>query len=120
MVRGLEYHETTTTDVYQGCCIGKSTKMSCKRLKEKQSKRILELIYSDLCGPMSVRSISGSRYFMTLIDDYSRKTVVYLLKGKDEVAHRIKTFINKMEREKELKIEHFKTDNGLEYCNKDL
>lgn len=57
---------------------------------------------------------------MTLIDDYSRKTVVYFLKGKDEVAHTIKTFINKIEREKKLKIVRFRTDNGLEYCNKDL
>lgn len=69
---------------------------------------------------MPVKSIGGSKYVMTLIDDYSRKITVYFLKNKDEVAPYIKKFINKVEREKGLKIKRFRSDNGLEYCNKEL
>lgn len=68
---------------------------------------------------MPVNSIGGSRYIMTLIDDYSRKIMVYFLKNKNEVVHNIKNFVNKVERDKGLKIKRFRTDNGLEYCNKE-
>ncbi|KMQ86904.1 retrovirus-related pol polyprotein from transposon tnt 1-94 [Lasius niger] len=118
-VRGLDYHKTDS-DLCHGCCIGKSTKVPCKRINGRQSRGILELIHSDLCGPMSVKSIGGSRYIMTLIDDYSRKTMVYFLKSKDEAVHNIKNFISKVERDKGLKIKRFRSDNGLEYCNKEL
>lgn len=57
---------------------------------------------------------------MTLIDDYSHKTIVYFLKNKDEVVHNIKNFISKIERNKGVKIKRFRTDNVLEYCNKEL
>lgn len=118
-VRGLEYHKIAS-ELCHGCCIGKSTKVSSKRINGRQSKGILELVHSDLCGPMPVKSLGGSRYIMTLIDDYSRRTTVYFLKNKNEVVHYVKSFINKVERDKNLKIKRFRTDNGLEYCNKEL
>lgn len=118
-VRGLDYHKVNS-DLCHGCCIGKSTKVPCKRINRRQSRGVLELIHSDLCGPMPVKSIGGSRYIMTLIDDYSRKTMVYFLKNKDEAVRNIKIFISKVERDKGLKIKRFRSDNGLEYCNKEL
>lgn len=119
LVNGLDKYKLES-ELCQGCCIGKSTKAPCKRINERQSKGLLELIHSDLCGPMPVNSIGGSKYVMTLIDDYSRKTMVYFLKSKDEVAPNIKNFINKVERDKGLKIKRFRTDNGLEYCNREM
>lgn len=84
-VRGLDYHKVDS-DLCHGCCIGKSTKMPCKSINGRQTKGILELIHSDLCDPMPVNSIGGSKYLLTLTDDYSRKIVVYFLKNKDEVV----------------------------------
>lgn len=69
---------------------------------------------------MPVNSIDGSKYLLTLTDDYSRKIVVYFLKSKDEVVQSIENFVNKVERDKDLKIKRFRTDNGFEYCNKEL
>ena len=45
----------------------------------------LELVHSDLCGPLPSASFSGFKYFLTFIDDYSRRTWVYFLKLKSEV-----------------------------------
>ena len=44
-----------------------------------QSKRKLELVHSDVCGPLElqVESIGGSRYFVTIIDDYSKCVSVH-------------------------------------------
>jgi len=52
----------------------------------------LELVHTDVCGPMNLSSVGGNKYFLTFIDDFSRKTWIYLLKSKDEVFHRFKIF----------------------------
>ena len=46
---------------------------------------MLGLIHSDIFGPLSTRALSGAKYFVTFIDDHSRKMWIYFLKTKDEV-----------------------------------
>ena len=46
---------------------------------------LLELVHSDLCGPMKTKTLGGALYFVTFIDDCSRKLWVYVLKTKDQV-----------------------------------
>uniref|UniRef100_A0A5S6R013 Integrase catalytic domain-containing protein n=1 Tax=Trichuris muris TaxID=70415 RepID=A0A5S6R013_TRIMR len=60
------------------------------RKSETRASRLIELVHSDLCGPMPTKPPSGNRYFLTLIDDHSRFTVVGLLKSKDEVCDTVK------------------------------
>lgn len=119
LVRGLE--NTNIENVHcQGCIVGKSTKVACKQIKSKQTKAVLELVHSDLCGPMPVKSIGGSTYFLTFTDDYSRKTNVFCLKGKDEVTSYVQRYIARVERETDRKLKRIRTDNGLEFCNREL
>ena len=47
--------------------------------KGKRAKETLELIHSDVCGPMSTYARGGYLYFVTLIDEYSRYGYVYLM-----------------------------------------
>ena len=46
---------------------------------------VLELVYSDVCGPITIRSLGGSCYFMTFVDYHSRKLWVYAMKMRDQV-----------------------------------
>ena len=50
------------------------------------------LIYSDIYEPMYTGALNGAEYFVTFIDDHSRKTWIYFLKTKDEVFDRFKEF----------------------------
>lgn len=77
----------------------------------------LQIVHSDLCGPMQHTSYGGSRYFLTFIDDYTRKVFVYFLKGKDEVLNYFKDFKRYVENQTDLKIKTLRTDNGREYIN---
>ena len=52
--------------------------------KEKKSEK-LELVHTDLWGPAQVSSLGGSRYYVTFIDDATRKTWVYSIKQKSDV-----------------------------------
>ena len=56
-----------------------------KSVGDIRSTRQLQLVHSDVCGPMQTRSIGGQNYFVTFIDDYSRCCAVYFLKQKSEV-----------------------------------
>jgi hypothetical protein len=55
---------------------------------DSRSKGILDLVHSDVCGSMSVSSLGGFLYYVTFIDDFSRKTWIYFMKTKDEVFNR--------------------------------
>ena len=53
------------------CLVGKQHRVSFGRKSKKLEK--LELVYSDVCGPMDVETLEGNRYFVTFIDDATRK-----------------------------------------------
>lgn len=65
-------------------------------------------------------SVGGNRYILTFIDDYSRYTVVKLLKQKNEVTRTVKDYINSMKTYFEHEIKVIRTDNGREYINREL
>lgn len=55
-------------------------------------KQPLDLVHTDLCGPMRTQPICESCYFLIFIDDYSRKTWVYFLKKKSKTFAKFKEF----------------------------
>ena len=61
--------------------MGKYTKNALTS-SDSRSAGVLDLIHSNLCGPMSVVSLRGFEYYVTFIDDHSRKTWIYFLKNK--------------------------------------
>ena len=66
------------------CAEGKQCRNPFKS-SDSRSDAILELVYSDVAGPMENVSLGGARYMLTFIDDFSRKIFPYFLKRKSEV-----------------------------------
>ena len=64
---------------------------------------------------MTTTSLSGYVYYVSFIDDYSHKTSIYFLKGKNEVFSKFKGFKAFVENLSEKKIKVFKSDNGGEF-----
>ena len=70
---------------YDHCLVRKQHWASFNsRFKKKLEK--LELVYSDVCGLMDVETLGGNRYFVTFIDDATRKVWIYLLRSNDKVV----------------------------------
>lgn len=70
------------------------SKISFKPLKKSQNADDrLKLVHSDVCGPLQVKSNGKVIYFLTLVDDYSRMTLVNLLKRKSEVVRNAREFV---------------------------
>jgi hypothetical protein len=61
------------------------------------------------------KTLGGASYFVTFIDDHSRKVWAYLLKTKDEVLNVFKEFHSMVERETGKKLKVLRSDNGGEY-----
>jgi hypothetical protein len=68
MVKGIPELQYTHKGICRGCALGKNVKNPFSS-SDNRSKEILELIHSDVCGPMRVKSLGGSLYYVTLIDD---------------------------------------------------
>jgi hypothetical protein len=103
--------------VCNGCAQGKNIKNPFPK-RDNKEEGVLELIHSDVCGPIPSSSINGYVYYVSFIDDYSCKTWMYFLKSKDEVFSKFKEFKALIENLSKRKIKILKSDNGGEYTSK--
>ncbi|KAJ9560716.1 hypothetical protein OSB04_005876 [Centaurea solstitialis] len=100
------------------CLAGKQNRVSFKSHPPSRKENILDLVHSDVCGPMKTRTLGGCSYFVTFIDDHSRKVWVYTLKSKDQVFDVFKQFHASVERQTGKKLKCIRTDNGGEYIGR--
>lgn len=80
-----------------------------------RAKDALKLVHSDLCGPITLATYGGQRYFLLLMDDCSRYMWLQLLMSKDEAAAAIKKFETRAEAESGKKLRVLRTDRGGEF-----
>ena len=119
IVTGVPILSVEHDDLCRGCVLGKYAKASFSR-SNNRAECVLGLIHSDICGPMSTRTLSGGEYFVTFIDNHSRKTSIYFFKTKDEVFDRFREFKALVENMTGRKIKVLCSDNGGEYTDKDF
>ncbi|KRZ93244.1 Retrovirus-related Pol polyprotein from transposon TNT 1-94 [Trichinella sp. T8] len=96
---------------------GKQTQSPFPKSQTKRRCRPLELIHTDICGPVRQNSIGGSKYFVTFIDDHSRWCEIYFLKNRNEVLDAFMDFKSHAENQTGNKIKTLRSDNATEYCS---
>ena len=105
-------------DVYLERCThylaGKQNRVSFKSSPPSRKQGILDLVYSNVYGPIKKGTLDGAYYFVTFIDDHSRKLWVYTLKSKYQVLDVFKQFKALVERQIDKKLRCIKIDNGGE------
>ena len=98
------------------CVMGKARRVRFNT-GQRWTKGTLDYVHSDLWGPSSTESLSGARYFMSLIDDHSRKVWTFILKSKDQAFSTFRDWKTMVETQTGRKVKRLRTDNGLEYCS---
>ena len=92
-----------------------------KRLKfptsTHTSNATLDYVHADLWGPSRTESHGGARYFLSLVDDFSRKVWVHFLKHKNEAFKVFEEWKVLVETQTGRKLRKLRTDNGLEFCD---
>ena len=88
--------------------------------KGLRANQPLELIHSDVCGPMNVKARGGYEYFITFIDDYSRYGYVYLMQHKSDTFEKFKEYRAEVENQLGKTIKTLRSDRGGEYLDNDF
>ena len=104
------------------CDICIQSKMTAKisRKSSSGSTTYLGLVYSDIGGPYTPKTLGGNKYYVTFLDSATKWAEVRLIKSKDEVYNCFLEFLALEERESRELLKRLHSDNGLEYKNKEF
>jgi hypothetical protein len=75
-------------------------------------------MHTDLVGPTITKGLKGEKYFMLLVDDYTRMALVCFLKNKSEYFENLKIYKEMVESEMDSKMKCLRSDNGGEFTSK--
>ncbi len=118
MVNGMNLKEVPLHHVCEACIEGKHQRTYFPKDEATRASKLLELVYSDVCGSMKTTSCGGARYFVTFIDDFSKKNHVYLLKAKRKVFDKFEAYKALVDNQTSMKIKTLRSDNGREFVSK--
>ncbi|MCO5591563.1 hypothetical protein L7F22_045550 [Adiantum nelumboides] len=117
MVHDLSLLEMPPRHVCEGCVLGKMHRFAFSQNGSVRATRKLQLVHSDVCGPMRTPSVGNSLYFVTFIVDFSRFCWVYPLKAKSDVFAIFQHYVSMVENETSCKVQTLRIDRGGEYMS---
>ncbi|XP_071704401.1 uncharacterized protein [Rutidosis leptorrhynchoides] len=109
-------------DVFSPCDVCHKAKQTRDLfpLSDHISTEIGELIHLDVWGPYKVTTREGFRYFLTVVDDFSKSVWVFLLSNKSDTSENIINFVHMFKNQFNKSIKVFRSDNGTEFLNHTL
>ena len=119
---GLKPIDCKCDGVCEGCMKGKAHQAAYGKLPSDRNKatRPLERVHLDVCGPMQVESLSGSKYLLVIVDEFSRRAWGFCIKQKSEAAGKILNWCREASVKLSLPIVEMHSDNGGEFLNDTL
>ncbi|GJR78475.1 zinc finger, CCHC-type containing protein [Tanacetum coccineum] len=109
-----------TTQICDVCLIGKHSRAPFPKKAKARSTSPLDLVYGDLCGPITPPTPSGKKYIFLLVDDYSRYMWAYFLSTKDQAFDTFKEFKKSTENELRTTLKMLRTDRGGEFTSNEF
>jgi transposase InsO family protein len=111
---GMPSISLSKSEISKGCMLGKNTKKTFPN-SDNRAQGTLDLVHSDLCGAMSSHSLNGCLYYVSFIDDCSRKCWIYFLKAKSDTFDKFKEYKAFIEKQTGKHIRTLRKDNGGEF-----
>jgi hypothetical protein len=96
------------------CHYAKQKKLSFP-VSTSHSSSKYEMLHFDIWDPLSIASVHNHKFFLTIVDDYSRYTWIILLKSKAEVSSHIQNFITSIQTQFHITPKIIRSDNGPEF-----
>ncbi len=103
-----------------GTCITSKQHKIARPSSSSDSQRPLELLHTDVCGPLEEPSLGGCVYLVTYLDDHSKMAIVRTVARKSDVPELTKHVILFMEKQSGHDLLVLRSDNGTEYVNRRL
>ncbi|KAJ4728947.1 Retrovirus-related Pol polyprotein from transposon TNT 1-94 [Melia azedarach] len=106
--------------VCESCQMGKLHRFPFPSQAKWKATEKLELVHSDVCGPMQTPSLNQNRYFILFVDDFTRMTWVYFMNIKSQAFSCFKKFKSLAETQSGVKVKKLRTNNGKEYISNEF
>ncbi|WVY90035.1 hypothetical protein V8G54_035549 [Vigna mungo] len=106
-------------DFCDHCVLGKSHRIPFGKGKHS-TERPFEYVHADLWGPARTLTHGGGAYFLSIIDDFSRRVWIYVLKNKSETFQKFKEWHTQIENQLGCRLKCLRTDNGLEFVSEEF
>ena len=116
----LPISKTVELGLCEDCVLGKQKKVSFSKTGREPKAEKLKLVHTDVWGPAPIQSLGGSRYYVTFIDDSTRKVWVYFLKNKSDVFNTFRKWKAEVENETGMRLKCLRSDNGGEYDSQEF
>jgi transposase InsO family protein len=119
-ILGLTNFHFEKDRVCSACQVGEQVGAHHPHKNIMTTDRPLELLHMDLFGPITYISIGGSKYYLIIVDDYSRFTWVFFLQEKSQAQETLKGFLRRAQNEFGLRINKIRSDNGTDFKNSQI
>jgi len=112
-------HKLKNLEFCEHCIFGKLHRSKFPKAVHR-TKGTLDYVHADCWGPSRVESLCGHRYFLSIIDDYSRMTWVFTMRHKGDAFSRFREWKTLVENQTGKKVKRLRTDNGMEFCSSEF
>ena len=116
MAKTLLNFPLTSNHICHVCALAKQTRLPFS-ISSISSIKPFELIHCDIWGPYKIPSLSGAKYFLTIVDDFSRFTWVFFMHHKSETRHLLINFFSLVKTQFHTTIATIRVDNGREFSS---
>ena len=120
MVDGFQVDGDPEELTCEACIAAKQTRRPFPQKSEPSTERPGELTHTDVWGPARSPTPTGMKYFVTFIDDYTRRGCVKFLRQKNEASDKLMEHLTWIERQTSYVPKRVRMDNGTEYLNNTL
>ena len=86
-------------------------------ISHSRANKVFELLHVDIWGPYPHNTYNGCKFFLTIVDDFSRSTRVHLLSQKSNATPLLQSFILFAEKQFGAVVKTVRSDNGLEFLS---
>lgn len=119
IIDGLNIGKDCSTSGCSVCTQGKQSSNPFNGTRTR-AKRPLQLVHTDVCGPITPTSWSGERYYVSFIDDFTHFAIVYPIKEKSDTFNKLEIFEALATAHFGTRMSKLRCDNGGEYTSKAL
>lgn len=120
LATGIKIKDCGRRETCECCVKGKMARTPFPNESKNITQAALDLIHTDVCGPMQTVTPGQKRYVLTIIDDFSRYTKIHLMSHKNEAAAFVKEYIEMAKTQFGKKPKIIRSDRGREYVNENL
>jgi len=115
MIHGVEIIQSSKSEFCDTCVKAKITHLPFPNESKTRAAKYGKQIHTDVWGPSHVKSLSGKRYYISFMDDYSHKTTISFMKKKSEVYQKLMEHIAFVHTQHNATVKFIRSDRGGEY-----